>query len=305
MSVHQMDHPSARWFRSQRDVITVTGADCVTFLQGQISADVAGLGVADSAMTLVLSPAGKIDAWGRVTRTAADAVMIDVDAGLGDAVMTRLSRFKIRVDVEMTWEPMSWLAVRGQQFVTPRPAGVIIWCDTFWPGVVGTDVVGAPEVIDELIADQLDPVSEMTDEAFTAARVVAGVPVVGLDVDNDTIPAEAGAWLIDASVSFTKGCYVGQELVARIDSRGNNTPRRLRALVATERFMRVGDTLSAGAESSKSAGTLSSVAWSDELGVEVALALVPRGVEDGARVMTDRDGQLSELNAEVRSLPLR
>ena len=69
-----MNESLTTWFRSTRDVISVTGADSVTFLQGQISADVVGLGVADSTTSLILSPAGKIDAWCRVTRTAADAV---------------------------------------------------------------------------------------------------------------------------------------------------------------------------------------------------------------------------------------
>ncbi|MGO8056067.1 CAF17-like 4Fe-4S cluster assembly/insertion protein YgfZ, partial [Rhizobium leguminosarum] len=52
----------------------------------------------------------------------------------------------------------------------------------------------------------------------------------GVDVDGDTIPAEAGRWTIEQGVSFTKGCYTGQELVARIDSRGGNVPRPLRVL---------------------------------------------------------------------------
>ena len=54
---------------------------------------------------------------------------------------------------------------------------------------------------------------------------------MGAELTEDTIPAEAGQWLVDASVSFTKGCYTGQELVARIDSRGGNVPRPVRLFV--------------------------------------------------------------------------
>ena len=62
-------------------------------------------------------------------------------------------------------------------------------------------------------------------------RIAAGVPRMGAElVPGQTIPAEAGQHVIDTSVSFTKGCYTGQELVARIDSRGGNVPRHLRAL---------------------------------------------------------------------------
>ncbi len=66
-------------------------------------------------------------------------------------------------------------------------------------------------------------------EAYEAARIEAGFPRHGAELDERTIPAEAG--LVEASVSFTKGCYTGQELVARIDSRGSNVPRHLRGLV--------------------------------------------------------------------------
>jgi folate-binding protein YgfZ len=54
---------------------------------------------------------------------------------------------------------------------------------------------------------------------------------MGAELTDRTIPAEAGQWVIDTSVSFTKGCFTGQELVARIDSRGGNVPRQLRGLV--------------------------------------------------------------------------
>ena len=61
-------------------------------------------------------------------------------------------------------------------------------------------------------------------------RIRAGIPAMGAELGDSTIPGEVGQWFVDASVSFTKGCFVGQELVARIDSRGNNVPRRLRVL---------------------------------------------------------------------------
>ena len=80
-------------------------------------------------------------------------------------------------------------------------------------------------------------VREVGPEALNAVRVEAGWPAMGAelgpDLDPLVIPAEAGPWLVDASVSFTKGCYTGQELVARVDSRGSNTPRHLRGLVVS------------------------------------------------------------------------
>jgi folate-binding protein YgfZ len=108
-------------------------------------------------------------------------------------------------------------------------------------------------------------------------RILAGVPVSGVDVDGDTIPAEAGRWTIEQGVSFTKGCYTGQELVARIDSRGGNVPRPLRVLrfdgpVAVGAEVRVdGDVV----------GRLTSAAG------DVALGPIMRKVEPGAAVSVD------------------
>ncbi len=67
-------------------------------------------------------------------------------------------------------------------------------------------------------------------DAYENARIASGIPAMGAELTSRTIPAEVGQWVIDASVSFTKGCYTGQELVARIDSRGGNVPRNLTVL---------------------------------------------------------------------------
>ena len=64
-----------------------------------------------------------------------------------------------------------------------------------------------------------------------ALRIEAGIPAHGAEITADTIPAELGRFVIESSVSFTKGCFTGQELVARIDSRGGNVPRPVRGLV--------------------------------------------------------------------------
>ena len=63
-------------------------------------------------------------------------------------------------------------------------------------------------------------------------RILAGMPRMGAELTDETIPGEGGQQLIDLSVSFTKGCYTGQELVARIDSRGGNVPRPIRVIQA-------------------------------------------------------------------------
>lgn len=106
-------------------------------------------------------------------------------------------------------------------------------------------------------------------------RILAGMPRMGRELTEETIPGEGGQRFIDLSVSFTKGCYTGQELVARIDSRGGNVPRPIRILHA------VGE-LDVGAEVRVGAnvvGTVTSAAG------EVALAPLMRKVEVGDRVV--------------------
>ena len=128
----------------------------------------------------------------------------------------------------------------------------------------------------ELVAgDDADDVAPEVD------RIRAGTPKLGAEIVDGVIPAELGHAVIDASVSFTKGCYTGQELVARVDSRGGNVPRHLRRLaIDGEVAPPVGAEL---VVDDKVVGTLTSVASTPEGGA-VALAFVARGVVPPATV---------------------
>ena len=147
-------------------------------------------------------------------------------------------------------------------------------------------------------------------EAYEAVRVEAGFPRHGHELDERTIPAEAG--LVEASVSFTKGCYTGQELVARIDSRGSNVPRRLRGLLLSgpaDSGARLVDLAAAEVPASpgsagKEVGRLTSVARSPRLGW-VGLGYVGRSVELGAALaVRDAGDQGGDVQARVQLLPL-
>ncbi len=213
--------------RIPRDVVRVSGPDATTYLQGQLSQDVVMLPVGSCAWTFVLQPQGKVDAWFRVSRVADDAYLCDVDRGFGESLVARLNRFKLRVKV--TIEPLEWqcVAVRGVPAadVDADELGAPIAAPVDWAGSVGVDLLGP--------AVALPPgMAEGTLADHDAWRVAVGMPAMGRELDESTIPAEAG--VVDVSVSFTKGCYTGQELVARIDSRGGRTPRRLRRVVAAD-----------------------------------------------------------------------
>jgi aminomethyltransferase len=130
--------------------------------------------------------------------------------------------------------------------------------------------------------------------AYEAARIEAGIPRMGAELTERTIPAEAG--IVERTVSFTKGCFTGQELVARIDSRGGHVPRHLRGVVLNEEVP-VGATLRF---EGKQAGSITSVATRP--GGAVALAYVGRDLQPPADVEVSWDEGYSK--ARVEALPL-
>ncbi len=288
-------------FDHHRDVLRVQGTDAVSFLQGQLSADVAALAVGDSTWSLLLQPQGKVVAWLRASRTGEDEVVLDVDGGSGDAVVERLERFKLRVDA--TIEPLGWrcVALRGPAADTVDLSGVdaAVVAPVDWRGLPGVDLLGpAVESPDGV------PVSHI--QAVHNVRIEQGWPAMGHELDDSVIPGEAGQWLVDASVSFTKGCYTGQELVARVDSRGNNTPRRLHGVVlATNVLPPVGAEVVVDGEVR---GRLTSVGESLDLRAPIALGYVHRSVETPSEATlrwSSADGaEEVTAPATVRDLPL-
>lgn len=277
----------------QRDVVRVHGPEAIDFLQGQLSQDVSALPVGESVPSLLLQPTGKVDAWLRVTRLADDDVLLDVDAGSGDAVHARLRRFKLRTKAELQPGAWSGLALRGPGASDVEPPAGIKALVASWPGVPAVDLIGPGELA-------LAGIELVDSEALEALRIECGVPAMGAELTDATIPAEMGQWLIDASVSFSKGCYTGQELVARIDSRGGNVPRPLRGLRLD------GDPVAPGADVQlsvgTSVGTVTSSARSAALGT-IALAVIGRAVEPGTAVQVVSPH--ATCSATVDELPLR
>jgi folate-binding protein YgfZ len=275
-----------------RDAVRVAGPDAVAYLQGQLSQDVAGLAVGATAPSFVLAPTGKVDAWVRVTRTAGDTLILDLDAGHGEALVGRLRRFLLRTKAEI--EPLAWrmVALRGpgaEAAAAGAPATLRV--PAGWAGVEGVDLLG-PDVVPP------DGVPAATPAAYESLRIRAGVPALGAELTEATIPAEAGPGVIAASVSFTKGCFTGQELVARIDSRGGHVPRRVRGLVVPGRDLPdVGGRVFVGGDD---VGRITSLAPAPDGGA-VALAIVTRAVDPPADATVRSAGRA--VPATVVDLP--
>ena len=275
--------PYAAWL--DRDVLEAAGEESATFLQGQISQDVSSLGDGASAWTWVLSPQGKVDALARVTRLSPQRWLLDTDSGWGEAVVARLNRFKLRTKV--TIESRGWkvLGLRGPGAEQAGPAsgvpggdisGNLVSADPCWPGVVGSDLLG-----ENPVPPAGWPV--MGPQDYEAERIRVGFPKMGAELDERTIPGETG--LVQRTVSFTKGCYTGQELVARVDSRGGNVPRRL-ARFSAQTKLTAGSSLIGS--SGRPAGLLTSVAGTPD-GGSIALGYLRRGVEVDEHLVTETE----------------
>ena len=292
-------------YRVAVDTVAVAGPDATSYLQGQLSQDVAPLGVGGSAVALLLEPDGKLSALVRVTRTSQDAYVLDTDAGFGGAVAARLQRFKLRTKVAI--DELDWpcIALRGERVGgASRGEGPPFVLPVDWNGVRGVDLLGPG-------ADALVPADALWCDAaaWEALRVEAGIPKMGAELDSRTIAAESH--LVERTVSFTKGCYTGQELVARLDARGSRVARRLCGVVADD--AEPGEAVQlAGAAlwtpgGDKVVGRCTSASWCPGLGRVGALAYLHRSVDVPGAVVWARGEDAAQTRrrpAQARPLPL-
>lgn len=285
------------------ELVWVRGPDSVDFLDGQLSQDVVAMPVGTTARSFLLEPKGKLSALAWVLRGDSTVGLV-VDAGRGEQVIDRLARFRFRVDADVALDDADVLEVWG-----PDCGGVAeqmgIAAGTGWStdGRVTTALLDGGVLERFVVAGVGAEVLE--DAGFSPAgrvaadsvRIEAGEPVMGVDVDEGTIPQETG--LAGAAVSFTKGCYVGQELVARIDSRGHVNQRLVGVEIATNVVPpRGAEVVSDG----RAVGVVSTVGESLALRAPVALARVRTEVADGDEIRLRWDG--GEVAARVRDLPM-
>jgi tRNA-modifying protein YgfZ len=285
---------------SARGKLRLEGAEAAEFLQGQVTNDIEALAPGSGCYAALLSHKGKVQVDMRVIR-GEDWVWIDTEAGL-EAVMERTIRtYGIGRDVHAedatgSHAILSVLgpAARGALDIEPPEEE-----HSFVRGEHGLYV--ATHLGVDLICPAADAdavrlalgVEAVSEEAADCLRIESGRPRFGVDFDADTIPEEAG--LNERAVSFTKGCYVGQETVARLHYKGKPN-RHLRGLRLSEPAptgtdLRLGD---------RKVGTLGSVAESPVHG-SIGLALVRREASPGDELTLGESG----ATAAVVQLPFR
>ena len=179
--------------RRPRAFLRVAGPDAADYLQRMVSNDVEALAVGEACDALLLTAKARVIAPLRVLRRGEEDFLVLTEPELGDTVRTQLlrTRFAAKTEIEPE-EHESWLVLGGEEVLDDRPAG-----------------------------------DEVGEEELERWRIEAGIPRWGREIDDQILPAEAG--LDNTHISFSKGCYPGQEPIARQRYRGK-VNRKLRVL---------------------------------------------------------------------------
>jgi tRNA-modifying protein YgfZ len=292
--------------QSERGKLALSGPGARAFLNGLVSNEIEELVEGEGCYAAVLTPKGKMLGDLRVL-AAGDELLLDTERTALQEVFNVLWRGRVGHDVEIHKRTLEHglLALIGPRarsvsgatgLAEAEHAHVASKLDGIPVRLVATDLgvdvlCDAPRTADLLTALQARGAVAVSAESAEALRVERGRPRYGMDLDDTVIPQEAG--LNDRAVSFTKGCYVGQETVARLHYKGKPN-RRLRGLrlsgpATRDDALRLGD---------REVGRLGTVAVSPRLG-PIALALVRREAEPGATLVAGEGG----VSAEVVELP--
>ena len=228
--------------RPDQRFIAVKGAEAADYLQGQLTNDVETLEPGQGQYAALLDRKGHMQSDMRVLRLAADEILIDLEPVAADAVLRHLSLYKVGREVEVTdvSSERALVSVIGPAAAHATGSGPIgaehahaelevggraaraIATD------LGLDLVIAPEDVEGVSAALAASGGEAASpEAAEIIRVESGRPRFGAEMTSATMPAEAG--IEERAVSFTKGCYIGQETVARLHYKGKPN-RHLRGL---------------------------------------------------------------------------
>ena len=276
--------------REGRAVLLLEGAEAADFLQGQVTNDVEGLAPGTGCYAALLSHKGKLRADMRVLRLAEDRLLVDAERVAGPVLQHNFTTYSLGRDVRSKdvsgeRELLSVIGPAAPDLVSPSPPdqehafvegphGLHVRTDVGVDLIVASD--GVPGVLDDLDAP------EVSQEAAECLRIERGRPRLGFDMDDTTIPQEAG--LNERAVSFTKGCYVGQETVARLYYKGKPN-RHLRGL----RLSRPAEPGEPIELNGKQLGRVGSTCVSPALG-PIALALVRKEAAPGDEVLVGEEG---------------
>jgi tRNA-modifying protein YgfZ len=291
--------------RSARGKLLVTGPEAAEYLQGQLTNDVEALAPGEGCYAALLDRKGHMQADMRVLRVAEEEIWIDTEPEALEAARRHLQTYKIGrqvevADVSAERALLSLIGPRSPEVATTPPLPPHR-CEQVTAHGVECLAVGTRDGIDLAPAGadanrlrealRAAGAPEVVEEAAEILRIEAGTPRFGAEMGPQTMPAEAG--IVAAAVNFEKGCYIGQEPVARLHYKGRPN-RSLRGLRLSEPAA-AGEVLRLG---EKEVGSVGSSCLSPALG-PIGLAIVRREAEPGDELAVGEDG----VTARVVDLP--
>jgi len=291
--------------RSERGKLIVGGPEGAEYLQGQLTNDVEALAPGEGRYAALLDRKGHMQADMRVLRLSPEEIWVDTEPAALEAARRHLEMYKIgrEATVVDVGEERAILSLIGPRSVEVAGTAALPELASEATAVDGVEclAVGTDAGID-LIAKATDAAklreallaagaAEVGPAAAEVLRIEAGTPRFGAEMSAETMPAEAG--IVERAVSFTKGCYIGQEPVARLHYKGRPNRHlrglRLSAPAAAGAALRLGE---------KEVGRVGSAALSPARG-PIALAIVRREAEPGSELSVGEDG----VTARVVDLP--
>jgi folate-binding protein YgfZ len=285
-------HSAALIFRSSQGTIALTGSDRASFLHSLLTNDVAGLAAGRGVYAAYLTPQGRMISDMRVVETGS-RMLLNVECSVAPTLADRFDKLVFSEDVQVRdATDLAVLGVHGpsaariiqnatgisvvdlvSQYDNVTAAEFTIVRDDAL-GVQGYDLYVPRDAVNSLrsklfVADAV----EASEETGEALRIEAGRPRFGVDMSTDTIPLEAG--LEDRAISFTKGCYVGQEVIIRVMHRGHGrVARRLVSILLSGGAVpAAGDKVQSG---ERVIGEITSATTSPRHGAPLALGYVHR-----------------------------
>jgi tRNA-modifying protein YgfZ len=291
--------------RSDRGKLIVSGSEAAEYLQGQLTNDVEALAPGEGQYAALLDRKGHMQADMRVLRTSAEEIWLDTEPEALGSALRHLEMYKIGREVAIAdlSAERAILSLIGPRSIEIAGTAALPEHANEATSVAGVPclALGTAEGID-LIVRVTDATNlrgaliragalEVSAQAAELVRIEAGRPRFGAEMSSETMPAEAG--IVERAVSFTKGCYIGQEPVARLHYKGRPN-RHLRGLQlsapsAPGTSLRLGE---------KEVGKIGSASVSPARG-PIALAIVRREAEPGSELSVGEDG----VTARVVDLP--
>jgi folate-binding protein YgfZ len=267
--------------RSSRGKVRLRGGEAAEFLQGQVTNDVEALAPGQGCYAALLNHKGKMRLDMRILR-GPDWIWIDTEPGADAVLLKTIETYSLGRDVSWESPAEGIVSVVGDADLdTVPPREEHSWVEgehgIYVRTFAGVDIIGHDL-----------PAADASEAEAERVRIEAGIPRYGLDMNGDTIPQEAG--INERAVSFTKGCYVGQETVARLFYKGKPN-RHLRGLKLTQPAEH-GQPIVLG---ERQVGEVGSACVSPTHG-PIALAIIRREAEPGATVaVAGADAQVVEL----------